>query len=169
MLTLSSTALELLVAPVVIIPACGLLVLSISARMNAVIGRTRGLHRERIDVYLHKEDNDPRWHAVRTMRIEGLDTQADQMLHRCQLMQHGIRLLYGTVICLVITSLLLGLSVEWPALQTTALIVFGVGMFGMLAAMVVGIREVSLALEAVRYEHGRVANLCDQLGNGDKA
>lgn len=165
----AARALELLIAPVVIIPACGLLVMSISARLNAVIARIRAMHSERIDVHLKADVSDPRWALVRAMRSEGLDHQSRKMIQRCKSMRLALRLLYATIALLALDSLVLGVGVFVPALQIVAVAIFAVGMVMLFIASVVTFREMGLALEAVGFEHDRVITLCDEIQQIDKA
>lgn len=157
----SPDAIESLVAPAVIIPACGLLVLSISARLNTVIGRIRTMHSERIDAFLRRDSTDARWCAVRDMRIEGIDMQTGRMLRRCRLMQRAIQFLYAAVILLVVTSIMLALSSLAPTLETAAAYTFATGLIGVMGSMFIGIWEIGLALETVTHEHDRVCSLVD--------
>ncbi len=163
---LDSGVIQLLVVPAVIIPACGLLVLSTSARLNAIIARVRVMHGERLSAYVEPATNG---HAgqVRAMRLEGIDDQTTRMLCRARLMRITLLMLFCAVICLVISSLLLGVSIFFDGVDAVAVIIFVGGLLCVLVAMVSSIIEISRALEAVGFEHDRVTKLCDTCEHGD--
>jgi len=154
---------RLLVAPTVIIPACGLLALSASARLTALIARIRAMHRERIDVYLDPRD-DPRARSVQRMRREGIDLMTGRMLRRAALMRATLMLLFGGVICLVVSSLLLGLSAFADDMEAGAIVAFSAGLLFVMLAMITALMDVACSLEAVRFEHDRVVRLCEAEG-----
>ncbi len=155
--------IQQIVAPAVMIPACGLLLLSSTARMNTVLARIRAFHRERLDVWREETSEGTRHHQVRALRLEGLEHQTHRLLHRAALLRVTMIVLFLAIACnlLSVIGLALRFVVETPGLYEGAVGVFVVGIVLMLAAMVSSVVEVGRILETVRYEHGRVERLCD--------
>ena len=155
--------IQQIVAPAVMIPACGLLLLSSTARMNTVLARIRAFHRERLDVWREETSEGTRHHQVRTLRLEGLEHQTHRLLHRAALLRVTMILLFVAIACnlLSVIGLALRFVTDIPGLYEGAVGVFVVGIVLMLGAMGTSVLEVGRILETIRYEHGRVERLCD--------
>lgn len=155
------TALEtiqLLVAPVVMISACGLLCLALYNRLAAMVSRARAFHKEQFDAATRlasaraqAEDAALLQHLHR--RVELLDTQVVGILRRAALVRGALILLLGTVLCMLACSLSLGLSLAVPVLfSRLALGLFLLGIAAMAGAIVLAIRELTRALDPVILE-----------------
>jgi hypothetical protein len=145
-----------LVAPAVLIPACGLLCLSTNARMMSVLGRVRTLHHERAEMYVDDPQENPRRKEVRAIRLEGLALQTEHMLRRLNLMRITLILLFSSILTLLICSGFVGLSAWRPGFGAAAVAAFAAGCLGMAAAMALSIIEGRIGRDAVRYEHERI-------------
>ncbi len=156
-----------LVAPAVLIPACGLLCLSTNARMMSVLGRVRALHHERAEMYADDPREDARRKEVRAIRLEGAAHQTEHMLRRLNLMRITMVLLFASILALLACSGLVGLSAWRPGFGAAALAAFAAGALGMAAAIAVSIFEVAIGLDAVRYEHERILCLGECLEGAD--
>jgi len=156
--------IQQLVAPAVMIPACGLLLLSSTARMNTVLARIRAFHRERLDVWRSDADEGTRDDWVRTLRLEGLQRQTDRMLVRSALLRATMLQLFCAVTCNLLTMIGLGLRLVFGSepigIYVASVWVFIAGVVCMIGAMVTSVLEVARILETVRYEHDRVEQLC---------
>ncbi|MEM7755307.1 MAG: DUF2721 domain-containing protein [Planctomycetota bacterium] len=156
--------IQQLVAPAVMIPACGLLLLSSTARMNTVLARVRAFHSERLDVWRSEHEAGTRHDRVRTLRLEGLQRQTDRLLVRASLLRATMVQLFCAVVCNLVTviglALRLVVSEEPTTVYVASVWVFMCGIVFMLGAMVTSVLEVKRILETVRYEHERVESLC---------
>jgi len=154
-----------IVAPAVLIPACGFLLMSSTARMNTVLARVRAFHAERLDVWLSSPEPGSPAEAVRNLRLEGLEYQSHRLLTRAALLRATMALLLLAIGCNLISAL--GLVAvffvgELPsALSVVPSVSFGLGILLMFAATVTSLLEVAKILETVRYEHERVERLCE--------
>ena len=155
-------ALGELLAPVVLISADALLCMSTSTRLSAVLARVRELHRERLQLTLR--DRVPESGAeVVELRREGLDRQAEQLIERAERMRRALMLLYGSIVALVGASLALGAAALVEAGRPTFERFGAVGVVaGLLAigaaATILGL-DMRRAVDAARYEHGRIGHL----------
>ena len=154
-----ASIIQQILAPVVVISACALLCLSTSARLTAILSRIRGFHQERIEAFQIEPGKDERADRVRAMRLEGLEEQTHRLIRRAALIRNALLLLFFAIICMLISSLVLGLSTIVDGVQPAAIVMFVVGVISMLIAMILSLAEIGAALKTVRYEHSRVASL----------
>lgn len=159
MATLDASVIRELVAPVVMISACGLLCLSTNARMQAVIGRLRAMHNERVKSWVDDPGEHDRAKRARDMRLEGIASQTTHMLRRLRAMRNTLILLFTAILMMLISSAGIGLSSLIPGGAAVAIGAFVLGGLAMSAAMAVSIYEVGIGLRALRYEHDRVLAL----------
>jgi len=156
-----------IVAPAVMIPACGLLLLSTSARMNTVLARIRAFHVERLNVWQSDAQPGTRNDAVRSLRLEGLEHQTHRLILRARILRVTMLLLFTAIACnlLSVIGLALRFVIDEPGwIYLAAVGVFILGITLMLAAMITSIAEVRRIVETVSYEHERVERLCDMPG-----
>lgn len=155
--------IQQLVAPAVMVPACGLLLLSTTARMNTVLARVRAFHRERLDAWSRDEAPGSPRARVRELRVEGLEHQTHRLLARARLLRLTMLALFVAIGCFLLAMLLLAARLLAPgseALYNAAVAVFVAGVLVMVGAMLSSGLEVARILETVRYEHDRVEGLC---------
>ena len=151
--------LNLLLAPVVLISACGLLCISATTRLGTILARIRTMHRERIDVHLVEHRDDARFQAIQGIRLDALQHQAKRMLTRATMIRNELFLLYVAILLLLTSSLLFGLSIWFDTSHLVAMAVFVVGIVSMIGAISLAVVEVARSLQAVRFEHERVQAL----------
>lgn len=155
--------IQLLVAPVVMISACGLLCLALYNRLAAIVSRARTFHKERFDALAQLERSAPGDAPVKTggalvktaplrQRVDLLDAQVDQILWRGALVRNALMLLLATVLCMLGCSLALGLSILSRAFAGVALGLFVLGVVTAIAAIVCAIAELRRALDPVLLE-----------------
>jgi len=159
------SAIQQIVAPAVMIPACGLLLLSTTARLNSALGRVRAFHHEQLEVWRTEARPGTRTQRVRDVRLQGLGAQGERILRRVWLMRCTMLLLFGAIACNILASLALAgeLIAEEPmSIRVGAVAVFVAGLLLMLGAMITSAVEVYLAMGSVRYEHERIAMLVAQ-------
>jgi hypothetical protein len=153
--------IQLLVAPVVMISACGLLCLALYNRLAAMVSRARAFHKEQFDAMarLKAADNghpDPAPIQHLRRRVELLDVQVAQILRRAGLVRNALILLLSTVLCMLGCSIALGLSLLSPVFTRLALACFLLGIGTMSGAIVLALRELTRALDPVLLEQTAV-------------
>lgn len=153
------------VVPVVIISACGLLCLAFYNRLASIVSRLRSFQRER----LHEQDwlADPPEDADRAVvqrhrqLLAMLEEQTAQVTARAQLVRSALMCLLGTIGCLLLSSLMLGLSVVWPQCIYAGVLFFVLGLLLALIAIVYALREMGSALDPVALESRFIGYLAD--------
>ncbi len=166
-MTIAETAIiQQIIAPATMIPACGLLILSSSARMNMVLTRIRAFHTERINIWKLEPEPNSREHTVRNIRLQGLDNQAHRLLRRARFIRLTMLLLFTAVACNLLA--VIGLATRFvvddagSVIPNIAMGIFMVGIFLMVIAMITSFIEVAYVTEAVTYEHKRIEALCSE-------
>lgn len=153
-------AISLLVAPVVIISACGLLCLAFYNRLAALVNRARLFLKERFDTASRlsrmplDDQAGPDAHLLR-LRNAILDRQVDAIVRRARLIRASLACLLTTILCMLACSLTLGLTVllrvEWLAMTF-----FALGICTMAAAIIFALRELVRSLDPLLLEQNDV-------------
>ncbi len=151
-------SIQPLLAPVVLVSACGLLTLSMNARTMTVKGRLREFHLERLEL------GDTVAAAGRAtdnqrLRFESLGMQSGHLMRRLGLLRAALVGLVSGIVLLLVCMLLIGLSAQVSAAAAVAYGVFIAGVCSVLVAMVLFLAELRIALAEVRWEHERVMRL----------
>ena len=160
---LSSNMIQELLAPVVLISACGLLCVAMYNRLASIVARIRQFHHERVEVLTKLEHGDPERACTLHNRFEGLGHQAQHMLCRARFVRAALIQLISTVMLMLTCSLSIGLTPLSHVMQTVAVALFVAGVMSMLVAMAFTIRELTLSLKDVTYEHERIGALMTPL------
>lgn len=149
--------IQLLVAPVVMISACGLLGLALYNRLHAIVTRARAFHKERFDVEtkLVAEGGipDPTVREHYRRRFESLEVQAEHVLRRAKLVRGALLAYLTVVLCMLASSLSLGLSLLAPAFAKVALALFLAGVVSAAAATLLSMKELLHALDPIALEY----------------
>lgn len=127
-----SGLLQMAISPVILISACGLLLLSMTNRLGRAIDRIRAIHKE------HRDAMDP---------------QVRLLMTRARLIRSAI---LWTSLCMVGTSLLILVTFISTLAQKGALVVISALFIGSLVCMAVGLTyfivDVFRALQATEME-----------------
>ncbi len=156
--------IQLLVAPVVMISACGLLCLALYNRLAAIVSRARTFHKERFEVTgkLTAAEANPEDSVLAQQlrnRVETLDDQVSQILRRAVLIRNALVCLLVAILCMLGCSVSLGLSSLNAMFGYLALLMFSLGVLVMMAAMALAIVELLRALDPVALEHENIEDL----------
>lgn len=153
--------IQLLVAPVVMVSACGLLCLALYNRLAAVVGRLRAMAKEEVDTLARlslsgaepgKKTPERRLRA----RVMTLEEQVEHVMSRARLIRAALVCLLSAVLCMLVCSLALGLSVLAHFFATVALVAFFVGVLVMVGGVVLALGELRIALVPAALEHEAV-------------
>lgn len=162
-----STAIEQTIAAAALVPACGMLLLSSTARLNVILARIRSFHAEMLTTWQAEPEPGSRAAAVRSLRLEGLDHQTHALLRRAARLRFAMVALNVAIglhlaAILVLTAVLAGVAGggdEASAARAAALVLFVLGLLTMGVAVVAGILEIAMATGTLHYEHERVARI----------
>ncbi len=149
------TKLELFqafVAPAIFISAAGLFVLSINARLMAMVSRLRVFRREK---HLASQAGKKQEAVALQSQIDSIELRANKI--RCAFFYN----LLGTI-GVMLTCLLLGLGLYEQEVLTIAVIIFVLSVLSMMIGMVYFISEVSISLSSVQEEE-KLYDLIDSL------
>ncbi len=142
------TILSSMIAPVVLIMACGSLILTTSQRLSRIIERSRKLT-EHLKELIHKSINKQEAHE----EAQALFSQLDKAARRAKLLQKAMACLYLTLSFFVATSVMLGLTDISHITQTWIPIVLGImGTLMLFYASILLIIESRMAVIAVNEE-----------------
>ena len=151
--------IQQVVAPAVMISACGLLCLAQYSRLAAIVARLRQFHEKRFEIYEIMSTSTESEKPLLTVRFEGISEQADHILQRARAIRNGLMCLVGCILCMLASSLTIGLSLTIESVQPAVVGLFILGVLSMSAAMVFACAELRSSLKEVEYEHERIKHL----------
>jgi hypothetical protein len=155
--------------PIIVISACGLLCLAFYNRLSGMVARLRLFHRERLKEQAElgcQRGSAPRDSAAVKMHqemLEALQVQITEIMKRARLIRQALSCFLLTIACLSICSLILGLSVLWPRLIITSVVLFVVGMMLLVVGVTFTIVELSHALHPVEFESQLISEIVDAI------
>lgn len=141
--------LQAFLSPAIFVSASALLLLSLNARLMGIVARLRQFHREQQQAVRDRRDQEA---AALAQQIASVEERAEKIRRAflCTLLSLG-----GTIL----TCLLLGLGLYWPAAQLVAIAVFVTGVVALLVAVLFYISEIAVALSSVREEARLLAHI----------
>jgi len=149
-----------LVPPVVIISACGLLCLAQFARYSGIISRLRSLHHERFTGLTKLPSLSGHEYELMNNRCEHIEVQTHRILELAKLIQKALLLLVMAVICMIVSSLMIGLGHIWPTVgQYGSVAAFITGLLCMLTSMLFVLAELWASLRIVSDEHEHIETI----------
>lgn len=153
-------SLQPLLAPVVLISACGLVIMALNARTMSAKARIRQLHIERLAI---SEKAHEAGSATKTQRLryEGVGSQSDNILYRLGLMRAALMCMVGCVGAMLASSVFIGLDglIEGNTFGVLAILAFVAGILSMLGGVIIFLMELRISLREIRYEHERIMSL----------
>lgn len=147
--------IELLLAPALMISACGVLMIAASTRATSVMNQVHTMHRERIELVsrLHAEKRAPT--AAERVRVDGLELLSESMLIRARALRLGM---IGIVLC-VMLMLLCSVSLGIGPMRSAAVPLFLTGVASLFGSMSAHLYELARSLTEARIEHRRSRSL----------
>lgn len=145
-------AIQLILAPGVMISACGLLLLGISNKFTSVLNRIRILTEEKRKIILNAAARD--FLTTEIQRIESITRQVAGLLLRAQLIRNSVFCYLCAVGLFVVTSLLIGADYFVPMLQLRYLILgtFLSGMVVVFVGVIFGVLDTTKGFNIVKFE-----------------
>jgi hypothetical protein len=146
-----------LVAPVVMISAQGLICLAFYNRLAAVVGRLRVFSRENFETQtrlagMSPEQQDGALARRLQARLATLNGQYSGILRRARLLRNALILLQAAVLAMLFCTMLLGLSLVLPGMESWSLAPFFIGVLATAGGIALSIRELAIALDPVKAE-----------------
>jgi hypothetical protein len=142
-----------MLAPGIMISACGLLLLGMNNKYSLVVNRIRLLNEERRKA-IHKTTDDKDFNYQETQRLESISMQISSLVYRVKLVRNAV-LAYTTAVALfVLTSLSIGFGflLELTKLNTIVTILFLLGMVSVLCGVIFAAYETYKGYEIVNFE-----------------
>jgi len=126
--------IELMLAPGLMISACGLLLLGMNNKYSLVVNRIRLLNEERRKVLVKGSTGS--FSYEENVRLESISLQLDKLTMRARLVRNAVLAYTNAVAFFVITSLLIGIQ-YFAELNLNILItsIFLLGMISVLAGV----------------------------------
>lgn len=143
--------IQLMLAPGLMISACGLLLLGMNNKYSLVVNRIRLLNEERRRVLGKAAERDFTYEE--NVRLESISLQIDKLTLRVKLVRNAVLSYTMAVALFVITSLLIGIQ-YFALLNFNVLItvVFLLGMVSVLAGVLYAAYETKEGYSIIRLE-----------------
>lgn len=143
--------IQLMLAPGLMISACGLLLLGMNNKYSLVVNRIRLLNEERRRVLTRVGERDLAYEE--NVRLESISLQIDKLTLRVKLVRNAVLSYTIAVALFVITSLLIGIQ-YFAVLNFNVLItiIFLLGMLSVLAGILYAAYETKEGYNIIQLE-----------------
>jgi hypothetical protein len=144
--------IQLILAPGIMINACGLLLLSISNKFTSVLNRIRALTEEKRKLVFHETKREIL--PVETQRIESITRQVSGLLFRARLIRNAVFCYLLAVGMFVATSLFIGIDYFASMIQLRYIILgtFLLGMIIVFVGVIFGVLDTMKGYHIVEFE-----------------
>ena len=144
--------IQLMLAPGLMISACGLLLLGMNNKYSLIVNRIRLLNEERRRVL--KKIDEPEFSSRENVRIESISKQLEELSFRVKLVRNAVLSYTIAVALFVITSLLIGFGYLFDVTRLNSFIttLFLLGMVSVLIGVIYAAYETYKGYEIVKYE-----------------
>ncbi|MCX6151211.1 MAG: DUF2721 domain-containing protein [Ignavibacteriales bacterium] len=144
--------IQLLIAPAVMINACGLLLLGINNKYSLVVNRVRLLNEEKRKM-VHKV-GEKNFTYEENVRLESITRQLKDLVYRVKLVRNSVLCYTSAVALFVLTSLLTGFNffVDAINLKMEIIGVFLAGMIMVLVGICFAFLETKKGYDIILYE-----------------
>jgi hypothetical protein len=144
--------IQLMLAPGLMISACGLLLLGMNNKYSFVVNRIRLLNDERRKILHKMDDKDFNYHE--NVRLASILKQLDALVYRVMLVRNAVLSYTVAVALFVLTSLSIGAEEIFniSRLNTLITILFSFGMLSVLSGVIFAAYETYKGYEIVKFE-----------------
>ena len=148
--------IQLILAPVVMVTACGLMLNSLMVRYGAINDRIRGMNRERLDLLRKMSDAQ-----LDRERLTEIDTQTPDLLQRHKQMRDALMLVYMAVLVFIANMFVIASAsaLQIDGLALLVLSVFLAGIALLFVAVLIVTFEIRYSHRALHFESRRVTSL----------
>jgi hypothetical protein len=152
----AAKTISLILAPVVMLTACGILVSAMLQHYAAINDRVRAMSRERLGLVVATASGPESGE-----RLTEIDYQLPGLLRRHELVRNAVLTIYAAVLVFVISMFVMaGAALSSSAgLATAALLVFLGGTAVMLLGLVFFALDIHSSHQALQYETVRVSQV----------
>ena len=144
--------IQLMLAPGLMISACGLLLLGMNNKYSLVVNRVRLLNEERRRSLNKMQDKD--LNPQENIRFESISKQLEKLVFRVRLVRNAVLSYTIAVALFVITSLLIGIGYlfDITRLNSFITILFLLGMVSVFCGVIFAAYETYKGYEIVKFE-----------------
>lgn len=158
------TAIQAMVAPVVLITTAGILSAAMLTTYGSVNDRMRAMDHERLEILTRADGTLLSATEVAPSgreRLSQIDTQLPRLLRRHRLLHNAVLLTYAGVGVLVLSVIAIGIAVTASsgAAGTAALVLVLVGTVMLLGGLLFAARSIIISMDAIDYEVRRTLSL----------
>ncbi len=145
-------AIQLMLAPAVMINGCGLLMLGISNKFSSVVNRVRLLNEEKRKLFARA--SDPNFGAQETQRLESIARQLSRLLRRAWLVRNSLLCYTIGVALFVLTSLCIGFDyfVAVLPLKSVIIALFMAGLVIFFLGVVFAAFDTLMGYDIVKFD-----------------
>jgi hypothetical protein len=146
------SVIQAMLAPGIMISACGLLLLGMNNKYSIVIGRIRSLNDEKRKLITPPKQG--KLNEIEENRLNNINMQIDLFASRIVLVQKAVTSYYIGISLFILSSLIIGLNflILKQFIQVLALIAFLAGMLSVVTGVIFANKEVKKGLEIVNIE-----------------
>jgi len=150
-------AIEVMVAPVVLITSAALLFGALLAMYTSINDRMRGMTRERREILTEPTGtvlSSASVPAIGRERLTQIDTQLPMLLRRHRLLHDAVFLIVAGVAVLVLSVVAIAVAVTNRSgpVGTVALVLVVAGTVTILGGLLIATRSIMISAEAIDYE-----------------
>ncbi|MFZ1519531.1 MAG: DUF2721 domain-containing protein [Ignavibacteriaceae bacterium] len=145
--------IQLMLAPGIMISACGLLLLGMNNKYSLVVNRIRLLNEERRKT-IHKTTEEKDFNYQENQRLQSISMQISRLVYRVGLVRNAVLCYTVAVALFVLTSLSIGFGflLELTKLNTIVTVLFLLGMVSVLCGVIFAAYETYKGYEIVNFE-----------------
>ena len=145
-----SRLLSASVTPVVLISACGLIVLALYNRLGAILTRLRAFHQQKLDLLKNLDEREA---DDTLMLMERVDSQIEKVTAKAKVIQKGLYCLLSAVVAFLFCSLFAAVATLRTEFNVVALAMHFLGLSLFLAGIGWAIRELTLSITPLDEEN----------------
>ena len=144
--------IQLMLAPGLMISACGLLLLAMNNKYSLVVNRVRLLNEERRKFLIKNSGRD--FSYEENIRLESISQQITALLIRVKLVRNAVLAYTIAIAFFVLTSLLIGVQFAFSEFPLTAIIIalFLLGMISVVTGIIYAAYETKKGYDIIRLE-----------------
>ncbi len=144
--------IQLMLAPGLMISACGLLLLGMNNKYSLVVNRIRLLNDEKRKILDRSEESDTT--LSDNVRLESISIQIEKLVYRVKLVKRAVQNYTIAVALFILTSILIGISYLFKVnnFQYLITVIFLFGMLLVLAGAVFAAYETKKGFEIINLE-----------------
>ncbi|HSP88484.1 MAG TPA: DUF2721 domain-containing protein [Ignavibacteriaceae bacterium] len=144
--------IQLMLAPGIMISACGLLLLGMNNKYSLVVNRIRILNEEKRRFVNKAADKD--FSYDETIRLESISRQLSFLIYRVKLVRNAVFFYTAAVALFVLTSLFIGVQYlgKFQSLNFLITTLFLIGMLAVLAGVIYATYETIKGYQIIHLE-----------------